>query len=65
MVDAFVLSAEVEAPVVFEVAAGDDGAELEDGLGSFQPPPRARYVEPFQQCEGSWNEATRPLPGVS
>src|SRR3974377_1597305 len=44
MVDALVLSAEVEAPVVFEVAAGDDGAELEDGLGSFQPPPRARYV---------------------
>src|SRR5437763_10541379 len=44
MVDAFVLSAEVEGPVVLEVAAGDDGAELEDGLGSFQAPPRARYV---------------------
>ena len=44
MVDAFVLSAEVEAPVVLEVAAGDDGAELEDGLGSVQAPPRARYV---------------------
>jgi hypothetical protein len=44
MVDAFVLSAEVEGPVVLEVAAGDDGAELEDGLGAFQAPPRARYV---------------------
>ena len=46
VVDAFVLAAEVEAPVVLEVAAGDDGAELENGLGSVQAPPRARYVHP-------------------
>jgi len=39
VVDAFVLAAEVVAPVGVEVAAGDDGAELEDGLGAFQPPP--------------------------
>src|SRR5271165_4347505 len=32
VVDAFVLAAEVEAPVVLEVAGGDEGAELEDGL---------------------------------
>ena len=34
-VDAFVLAAEVEAPVVLEVAAGDQGAEFQDGLGAF------------------------------
>ena len=44
VVDAFVLSAEVEAPVGVEVAGGDDGAEFQDGLGAFQPPSRARYV---------------------
>src|SRR5215813_14868276 len=43
-VDAFVLAAEVEAPVVLEVAAGDDGAELEDRPGAFESPSRARYV---------------------
>ena len=42
--DAFVLAAEVEAPVVLEVAGGDDGAEFQDGLGAFQAPSRARYV---------------------
>ena len=40
-VDALVLLAEVEAPVGVEVAAGDDGAELEDGLGAFEAPSRA------------------------
>ena len=44
VVDAFVLAAEVEAPVVLEVAAGDEGAELQDGLGAFEAPSRARYV---------------------
>ena len=44
MVDAFVFSAEVVAPVVLEVAGGDEGAEFQDGLGSSQAPPRARYV---------------------
>src|SRR5437867_2120891 len=44
VVDAFVLAAEVEAPVVLEVAAGDDGAELENGLGAFESPSRACYV---------------------
>ena len=44
MVDAFVLAAEVEAPVVLEVAGGDEGAELEDGLGAFEAPSCARYV---------------------
>jgi len=44
VVDAFVLAAEVEAPLGVEVAAGDDGAELQDGLGAFEPPSRARYV---------------------
>ena len=46
-VDALVLLAEVEAPVVLEIAGGDDGAEPEDGLGAFESPSRARYVQPF------------------
>ena len=49
VVDAFVLAAEVEAPVVLEVAGGDEGAELEDGLGAFEAPSCARYAHPFQQ----------------
>ena len=44
VVDAFVLAAEVEAPVCVEVAGGGKGTELQDGLGAFQPPSRARYV---------------------
>jgi len=44
VVDAFVLAAEVEAPVVLEVAGGDEGTELQDGLGAFKAPSRARYV---------------------
>ena len=44
VVDAFVLAAQVEAPVGVEVAAGDEGAELQDGLGAFEPPSCARYV---------------------
>jgi len=44
VVDAFVLAAEVVAPVAVEVAAGDKGAELEDRLGAFQAPSRAGYV---------------------
>ena len=44
VVDAFVLAAEVEAPVILEVAGGDEGAELEDGLGAFEAPSCARYV---------------------
>src|ERR1700750_1369504 len=44
VVDAFVLAAEVETPVVLEVAGGDEGAELEDGLGAFEAPSCARYV---------------------
>src|SRR6266571_8442122 len=43
-VDAFVLAAEVEAPVGVEVAGGDDGAQFQDGLGSFESPSRACYV---------------------
>jgi hypothetical protein len=44
VVDAFVFAAEAVAPVGVEVAAGGEGAELEDGLGSFQSPPGAGYV---------------------
>ena len=44
VVDAFVLAAEMEAPVGVEVAGGDKGAEFQDGLGAFQPPSCARYV---------------------
>src|SRR6266536_2581495 len=44
VVDAFVLAAEVVAPVGVEVAAGGEGAELEDGLGAFEAPSRACYV---------------------
>ena len=44
VVDAFVLAAEVVPPVGVEVAAGGEGAELEDGLGAFEAPPRACYV---------------------
>src|ERR1039458_561324 len=43
-VDALMLLAQVEAPVVLEVAAGGDSAELQDGFGAFESPPRARYV---------------------
>ena len=43
-VDALVLAAEVVAPVGVEVAAGGEGAELEDGLGAFESPSRACYV---------------------
>jgi hypothetical protein len=39
-----VLSAKVVAPVVVEVAGGDEGAELEDGLGAFEAPSGAGYV---------------------
>jgi hypothetical protein len=35
-VDAFVFPAQVEALVSVEVADGDQGAELEDGLGAFE-----------------------------
>src|SRR5450759_4746159 len=44
VVDAFVLAAEVVAPVGVEVAGGDDGAQFQDGLGTFEPPSRACYV---------------------
>src|ERR1019366_2433578 len=44
VVDTLVFAAEVVVPVGVEVAAGDEGAEPEDGLGAFQPPSRARYV---------------------
>jgi len=44
VVDAFVLAAEVVAPVVVEVAAGGEGSELEDGLGAGEPPSHACYV---------------------
>src|SRR6266508_68580 len=44
VVDTLVFAAEVVAPVGAEVAAGDEGAEPEDGLGAFQPPSCARYV---------------------
>jgi hypothetical protein len=44
VVDAFVLAAQVEAPVVLQVAVGDEGAEPEDGFGAFQAPSCARYV---------------------
>src|SRR5882724_7769424 len=36
--DALVFAAEVEAPVAVEVLGGDEGAELEDGLGAFEAP---------------------------
>src|SRR5712691_9123878 len=44
VVDAFVLAAEMEAPVGVEVAAGEQGAEFQDGLGAFESPSCARYV---------------------
>ena len=44
VVDAFVLAAEVGAPVGVEVAGGDEGAEFQDGLGAFESPSGARYV---------------------
>src|SRR5512142_35807 len=43
VVDAFVLAAEMEAPVGVEVACGDEGAEFQDGLGAFESRSRARY----------------------
>jgi hypothetical protein len=50
VVNAFVLAAEVKAPVGFEVSVGDDGAELEDGLGAFESPSCARYVHSVFPC---------------
>ena len=44
VVDAFVLAADVEAPVCVEVAGGCEGAEFQDGLGAFESPSCARYV---------------------
>ena len=44
VVDAFVFFAEVVCEVGVEVAAGGEGTELEDGLGSFQAPSRACYA---------------------
>src|SRR5260370_24979222 len=44
VVDAFVLAAEVEAPVSVEVADGNERAELQDGLGAFEAPSCARSV---------------------
>src|SRR5438270_7144836 len=41
VVDEFVLAAEMEAPVVLEVAGSDEGTELQDGLGAFKAPSRA------------------------
>jgi hypothetical protein len=38
-VDAFVLTAEVVEPVGVEVAAGGEGAELEDSFCTFEPTP--------------------------
>jgi len=38
------LAAEMVGPVGVEVAAGDQGAEPEDGLGAFEAPSRACYV---------------------
>jgi hypothetical protein len=40
-VHALVFLAQVEGPVLAEVAAGDEGAELEDGFCAGQTPPRA------------------------
>jgi hypothetical protein len=40
-----VLAGEVVAPVLFEVAVADDGAEGEDGFGSVQASSRAADVE--------------------
>jgi len=36
----------MECPVLAEVAVADEGTELEDGLGSVQPPPGACDVHP-------------------
>lgn len=41
LVGALVFLPQVEGPVVAEVAAGGQGAELEDGLGAFESPPCA------------------------
>jgi len=40
VVDALVFLAQVEGPVVIEVAVADQGAELEDGLGAIESPSR-------------------------
>ncbi len=39
------LSVEMEAPVVVEVAAGPERAQAEDGLGSPNTPARSREVQ--------------------
>ena len=66
VVDTFVLAAQVEAPVGFEVSAGDEGAELEDGLGSFEAPSRARYVHSvlYQVPAGSLHDPGGDRPAL-
>ena len=44
VVDAFVFPAQVVAPVGVEVPGSSESAELENGLGPFEPPSRACYV---------------------
>ncbi len=51
LVLAFVLASEVEMPVGAEVAAGPDGAQAEDGLGTIQAPASAGDVHPVGDQE--------------
>src|SRR5258708_2190559 len=60
-VDALALLAEVEAPVVVEVAGGDEGAELEDGLSAVEAPSRSCDVHSV--LDDACRPATRSPPG--
>ena len=60
LVDALVFLPQVIGPVLVEVAAGVQGAELEDGLGALQPVPpeysidtlTCRYWPHAWRCDG-------------
>ncbi|NBE98106.1 hypothetical protein GUY59_33845 [Nonomuraea sp. K271] len=39
VVDTLVLALDVEDPVLIEIVVGDQGTELQDGLGPRQSPP--------------------------
>jgi hypothetical protein len=62
-----VLAGEVEAPVPFEVAVADHGAEGEDGFGAVQAPSGPADVEAVgdEMPACSLDDAGRDGPAVS
>jgi hypothetical protein len=59
-----VLAGEVVAPVVLEVAVGDDCPQGEDGLGAVQAPSRASQIEAvgYEMAAGALDDTRRDRP---